>query len=135
MMSAPGRAVLLTAGLVAGAAAARALGLPGLTAALVAVLVMLAGAGATWAFRARRRRTDDGGFGYVYVEEDGGARELAPEERAHLLEEHHPADGGRPYVKPWYSARTPDSRLAGYLRRDRLPRSVSIRPSEADLSN
>jgi hypothetical protein len=123
----PGWTVLLA--VLAVAALARALGLPGLVAASVALLAMLAAYAAACAFRARPRRSADGGFRYVYVEEGGGARELAADERAYLEAELHPADGGRPYVKSRYASRTPDGRLAGYLPRRKLPCGIEIRPA------
>lgn len=115
--------------LLAVAALARALGLPGLAAATLALAVMLLGAGGWWAFRMRPRRAAEGGFPYVFVEEDGGARELDADERAYLQAEFHPADGGRPYIKSHYASRTPGGRLAGYLRRRQLPPRIPIRPA------
>jgi hypothetical protein len=128
----PGWAILL--GVLGVAALARALGLPGLMAASLALLAMLAAYVGAWAFRARPRRPADSGFPYVYVEEDGGARELAADEREHVETEFHPADGGRPYLKSWYASRTPDGRLAGYLPRRKLPRDIEIRPAPPGVS-
>jgi hypothetical protein len=110
-------------------AVARELDVSKRTAVLAAVAVMLVGLGTVWAFRLRRRRPAEKGFRYVHVEEHGGARELTAEERAYLEQEQHPADGGRPYIKRWYGSRTPDHGLAGYLRRDRLPPEIRIRPA------
>lgn len=110
-------------------AAARETGVSKRTAVLAAFGVMLLGLGLVRAFRLRRRRPADGGFRYVHVEADGGARELAADERMHLETDSRPADGGRPYVKSWYGARTPGRGMAGYLRRDRLPPEIRIRPA------
>jgi hypothetical protein len=99
------------------------------TAVLAAVAVMLAGLGAVWALRLRRRRPAGDGFRYVYVEANGVARELSADEQAYLEEEFHPGDGGRPYIKTWYGERSPGLGIAGYLRRDRLPPDVRIRPA------
>ena len=79
----------------------------------------------------RQAPDPDGRFPYVYVEEDGSARELTPDERAYLSTEFHPADGGRPYVKSRYGARTPDGRLAGFLPRVFLPARAVVRPADA----
>lgn len=106
---------------------ARVLGLPVLTGMIVALLAMALTFVGGWALR--RRRPADGGFEYVLVNDDGSARELAADEREHLQAEHHPADGGRPYIKGWYESRTPDGHLGGYLRRTHLPRHVRIRPA------
>lgn len=108
---------------------ARVLWLPPLTGLIGALLAMLLAFVGWWAFRSRRRRPADGGFEYVMVEDDGSARELAADEREHVQAEHHPADGGRPYIKSWYESRTPDGRRGGYLRRTHLPRDVRIRPA------
>lgn len=121
-----GMAVLAAVG---AAALGRALGLPGLMAASLALLAMLLAAGAGWAFRSRRRRPAEDGFPYVFVEEDGGARELTADEREYLETEFHPADGGRPYIKAWYDARTPSGRVAGYLPRRQLPQHVRVSPA------
>jgi hypothetical protein len=110
-------------------AVARELDISKRTAVLAAVGVMLAGLGAVWALRLRRRRPADGGFRYVYVEANGAARELSADEQAYLQAEFHPADGGRPYVKTWYGSRAPGLGIAGYLRRDRLPPDIRIRPA------
>jgi cbb3-type cytochrome oxidase subunit 3 len=123
------RGDLLVLALVGAAALARVLGLPGLAAALVALALMLLAIGGWWAFRTRARRPADGGFPYVLVEDDGGARELAADEREHVLAEFHPGDGGRPYIKSCYASRTPDGRLAGYLPRRQLPPRIPIRPA------
>jgi hypothetical protein len=72
-----------------------------------------------------------GPFPFVYIEEDGTARELAPDEREYLSTEFHPADGGRPYVKSRYRERTPDGRLAGFLPRVFLPARTTVRPADS----
>jgi hypothetical protein len=113
---------------------ARVLGLPVFTGMIGALLAMALTFVGGWALRSRRRRPADGGFEYVLVEDDGSARELAADEREYLQAEHHPADGGRPYIKGWYESRTPDGRLGGYLRRTHLPRHVVIRPAPPGLA-
>lgn len=83
---------------------------------------------ALWfAIRARPRRRREPGFEYVYVEDDGGARELNTDEREYLSTKFHPADGARPYIKFRYKSLTPDGMLSGYLRRRQLPKDVVIR--------
>jgi len=72
----------------------------------------------------------DGRFPYVYVNDDGSARELTAEEQQYLRTEFHPADGGRPYVKSRYGSRTPDGRLSGFLPRRRLPSRVVVQPAD-----
>ncbi len=99
------------------------------TAVLAAVGVMLVGLGIVWALRLRRRRPAGDGFRYVYVEANGAARELSADEQAYLGAEFNPADGARPHVKRWYGSRTPGQGITGYLRRDRLPPDIRIRPA------
>ncbi|HST57447.1 MAG TPA: hypothetical protein VLK84_02090 [Longimicrobium sp.] len=110
-------------------AVGREWGLSKRTAVLTAVAVMLVGLGTVWAFRLRRRRPAEGGFRYVYVEANGAARELSADEQAYLGAEFPPADGARPHIKRWYGSRSPGLGIAGYLRRDRLPPDIRIRPA------
>lgn len=71
----------------------------------------------------------DAPFPYVYVERDGGVRELDARERDYLREPFLPADGGRPSVKWRYGERTPDGSLHGFLLRTRVPRRMPIAPA------
>ena len=93
------------------------------------ILVAIVGGSLVWfAVANRPKRPNDGGFEYVWVDDDGSARELTPNEREYLSTEFHGADSGRPYIKLWYERRTPDNRLSGYLRRRQLPARIPIRP-------
>ena len=71
----------------------------------------------------------DGSFGrqFVWVEDDGTARELNAEELALLNTEFLPTDGARPYFKDQYATRSHDARLSGFLLRSRLPQHVAVR--------
>ena len=62
------------------------------------------------------------GADYVFVEDDGSVRDLAPDEIEYLDTDFLPTDGGRPYIKASYSQRTPDGRLGGDLSRRKVPR-------------
>jgi len=75
------------------------------------------------------RRPDGAREEYVWVDDDGSARALTPDEERYLATTFDPTDGGRPYVKRTYSQRTPDGRLRGYLERRKLPRRVAVRPA------
>ena len=77
---------------------------------------------------------DDARAKFVYVEDDGSARELTVDECVFLSTEFEAFDGGRPYVKSSYRARTPDGRLRGFLERRKLPRRVAIRSSDPQTS-
>lgn len=75
-----------------------------------------------------RRNAEDPAL-YVYVEDDGSARELTPDEREYLATEFIPGDSGRPYIKGYYRQRTPLGHLSGFLARSDLPRRVVVRPA------
>ena len=62
---------------------------------------------------------------FVYIEEDGAVREITLEEAEYLATPFHPADGGRPYIKRGYTARTSNGSLAGFLHRRDVPRSYT----------
>ena len=64
---------------------------------------------------------------YVWVDDDGSARELSPEECAFLATPFEGFDGGRPYVKERYRSLTPDKRMRGFLELHRLPRELRHR--------
>lgn len=64
---------------------------------------------------------------YVWVDDDGSARELTRDEAEYLGTKFLPGDGARPYVKSRYDARTPDGRLSGFLERSALPPHLSVR--------
>jgi hypothetical protein len=81
------------------------------------------------------RRWPGPGFKYVYVNEDGTARELDEKERNYLMEEFEPTDGGRPYIKFGYGAKTPSGRISGFLLRRHLPRPIEIKPIENKEEN
>lgn len=93
------------------------------------VLLVIVVCGVRLAIQLRPRRRREPGFEYVYVEDDGSARELDAEERVYLSTKFEGGDGSRPYTKFRYETLTPDGRLSGYLRRRQLPKSVPIRPT------
>ena len=66
---------------------------------------------------------------YVYVEDDGSARELTPDEKDYLATEFLPGDSGRPYIKGYYRQRTPNGHLAGFMARSDLPSRIVVRPA------
>jgi hypothetical protein len=91
------------------------------------VLLIIVAFGVWFAFQKRPRRKREPGFEYIYVEDDGGARELDAEERKYLSTKFLHADGARPYIKFRYESLTPDGLLGGYLRRRQLPKGIPIR--------
>jgi hypothetical protein len=64
---------------------------------------------------------------YVYVEDDGTARELEPDEVEYLGTKFEGGDGNRPYIKSSYEQLTPDNRIRGYLPRKQLPAGVRVK--------
>ena len=70
-------------------------------------------------------------YPWVYVEEDGSARELSAAEREYLEEPFLPYDSGRPYVKRNYGQRDGYGRMCGFCARKSLPRKVreSVAPA------
>jgi hypothetical protein len=71
-------------------------------------------------------------YPYVYVNADGSARELHPEERDYLETPFQPGDGGRPYIKRSYSQKNGWGEVAGFLRRSQLPEEFVIQVAPAE---
>jgi|GEM_PF-3562713 len=65
---------------------------------------------------------------FVYVNQDGTARELSPDERDYLATEFSPGDSGRPYIKGTYNDRDGWGSISGFLLRRRLPPSITVKP-------
>jgi hypothetical protein len=75
----------------------------------------------------RPRRPKEPGFEYIFVNEDGTARELDDDEVKYLSATYYGGDGNRPYIKLNYEERTPDGKLHGYLRRRQVPKGIKIK--------
>jgi hypothetical protein len=71
-------------------------------------------------------------FPYVYVKEDGTARELHESEREYLRTPFFGADGARPYVKWRYTQKDGWGEVKGFLRRTKVPRRVQIASAPLD---
>jgi len=71
-------------------------------------------------------------YPYVYVNNDGTARELHPEERRYLETRFHPADGARPYIKSSFEARDGWGDLQGYCPRSKLLCGTRIAAAPAE---
>jgi hypothetical protein len=78
------------------------------------------------------RRWRESAFDYVYVDDDGSARELNAEEDEFVTTALLPDDEVHFYIKPRYESLSPDGRLRGYLRRNQLPRKISVGPPPSD---
>lgn len=72
-------------------------------------------------------------YPYVYVNVDGGARELHTDECDYLETPFSPVDGARPYVKSSYSQKNGWGEISGFLKRSELPSEIVIQaaPSES----
>jgi hypothetical protein len=71
-------------------------------------------------------------YPYVYVNADGTARELHPNEQQYLQSEFRPGDGAAPYVKCSYSERNGWGELTGYLKRSKLPHGTHIQEAPTE---
>ena len=78
------------------------------------------------------RRPSEPGFSYVYVNQDGTAREVSPGEQRYLTVDFEPGDGARPYVKLTYESRDGWGSRSGFLARRGLPRGIRVQPVHPD---
>ena len=78
------------------------------------------------------RRWSESVFDYVYIDDDGNARELDAEEDEYVTSALFPDDEVRFYIKPRYESLSPDGRLRGYLKRRQLPRKAYVGPPPSD---
>jgi hypothetical protein len=75
------------------------------------------------------RRWRDTTFDYVYVDDNGNARELNAVEREFVTTAIFPNEDADQCIKPGYESLTRDGRLCGYLRRRQLPRQIPVAPA------
>ena len=64
-------------------------------------------------------------YPFVYVENSGAYRELSIKDKQYLEEKFYPTDGNRPYVKNRYRSKTPDGKMSGFLKRNKLPKGLA----------
>jgi hypothetical protein len=74
-------------------------------------------------------------YPYVYVNTDGSARELHPDERNYLETPFAFGDGGRPYIKRIYSQKDGWGEITGYLERKELPQGTPVYPAPIENPN
>jgi hypothetical protein len=74
-------------------------------------------------------------YPYVYVEDDGGVRELYVDERKYLETKFLGADGARPYTKNSYLKKNGWGKLRGFLKRSEVPVGVRVEPVAVDGEN
>ena len=75
------------------------------------------------------RRWRESAFDYVYVDDDGNARELNAAEEEFVTTAIFPNNDADRYIKNRYESLTTDGRMAGYLRRRQLPQQIPIAPA------
>ncbi|MGI4826662.1 MAG: hypothetical protein ACRYFU_00470 [Janthinobacterium lividum] len=68
-------------------------------------------------------------YPFIYVENEGGARELSRREREYLETPFIAPDGARPYAKWRYKEKNGWGELSGFLKRNKLPRGTPIAPA------
>jgi hypothetical protein len=73
-------------------------------------------------------------YPYIYVNEDGSARELHKRQRQYLETPFLGCDGGRPYVK-WRYKQEHAGDIKGFLKRTRLPRRIHVEPAPLEDPN
>lgn len=97
---------------------------------VVAISVMgislLAGFGLWRLVEIPLRRSRASLFDYVYIDDEGNARELDAAEHEYVTTALFLPDDGDQIIKPNYDSRTRDGRLRGYLLRRQLPRRLAI---------
>ena len=102
----------------------------GLANTLIAFLVLpvlVVGGYVVWlAVAMRPRRAQDDGFEYVYVDDDGCARELTDAEKSRVSAAFGRDDSRRPYIKLRYESRDDQGRRRGFLKRRQLPAGVPV---------
>ena len=69
-------------------------------------------------------------YPYVFVEDDGGVRELRPDERTYLETPFLPFDGGRPAVKESYESKNGWGSVRGFCHRNKIPADTVINKEE-----
>jgi hypothetical protein len=77
--------------------------------------------------RSAARDAVDARHRFVWIDDDGSARELTDEECAYLATPFELPDSGRPYIKARRGSRTADGRLRGFLERSKLRRGPTLR--------
>jgi hypothetical protein len=78
------------------------------------------------AWTGRRRRPHEEGYGYVYINQDGSAREVTESERVYLETDFAGGDGGRPYIKPSYGSKDGWGSTSGFIQRRQVPARIPI---------
>ena len=78
------------------------------------------------------RRWRDSTFDYVYIDDNGNARELSADEEEYVTTALFLDDNADFFIKPHYESLNSNGALGGYLRRRQLPRQVPITAAPTD---
>lgn len=78
------------------------------------------------------RQWRDSAFDYVYIDDNGSARELNDDEEEYVTTALFLDDDGDFFIKPRYESLNRNGELRGYLRRRQLPRQVPIAAAPID---
>ena len=71
-------------------------------------------------------------YPYVWVDEEGGVRELSSQEKEFLETPFSPGDGGAPSTKSHYQQKNGWGNLRGFCQRSKIPEGVEIQPYGQD---
>jgi hypothetical protein len=74
-------------------------------------------------------------YRYIFVNDDGTARELHAADRVYLEQTFKPFDGGRPYIKSDFKALDGWGNVKGFLERSKLPSGLFVAPAPANDPN
>lgn len=74
----------------------------------------------------RSRRPPEEGYKFVYINQNGSARELTDDEQAYLETDFRGDDGGRPYVKFSYGCKDGWGSISGFIERRKVPAKIRI---------
>lgn len=80
-------------------------------------------------FEIQLRKWRESAFDYVYIDDNGNARELTSDEEEYVTTAIFPDNDADRYIKSRYETLTSDGRFSGYLRRRQLPSEIPIGPS------
>lgn len=67
-------------------------------------------------------------YPYVWVDAQGGVRELSANEKQFLETPFSPGDGGAPFTKSVYQQKNGWGNLRGFCRRIHIPKRIEIQP-------
>ena len=96
---------------------------------ILLLFAIVIGFGMWWLVEIPIRRWRALTFDYVYIDDNGNARELTVFENESVASALFPNGDADQLIKPHYESLTHDGRLRGYLPRRRLPNRISIAPA------